>query len=176
MAETYNYDSVKGLAAGAIGGLVASFAMTEFQALWSKVAEKVSSNGNGSSRKESQQEEPPATVKAAHAISKNVFDHQLQKSEERVAGELVHYAMGATSGAIYGVTAELAPIVTKGAGVPFGTAVWAIADEALVPALGLSKSPAEHPVSTHAYALVSHFVYGVTTDLVRRGLRSTVLR
>jgi len=167
---------LKGLAAGMIGGLVATFVMTEFQSLWSKVAERVSSNGDDSSGKEDQQQqETPATVKTAQAISKSVFDHQLQKSEQRVAGEIVHYAMGATSGAIYGATAELAPVVTKGVGVPFGTTVWAIADETLVPALGLSKSPAEYPVSTHVYGLVSHFVYGVTTDLVRRGLRSTVL-
>ncbi|MCA1577099.1 MAG: DUF1440 domain-containing protein [Acidobacteria bacterium] len=168
---------LKGLAAGVIGGLLATFLMTEVQSLWSKVGEEVSSNGDDASGKEDrQQEETPATVKAAQAISKNVFDHQLQKSEEPVAGQIVHYAMGATSGAIYGVTAELAQIVTKGAGVPFGTAVWAIADETLVPVLGLSKSPARYPVSTHVYGLASHFVYGVTTDLVRRGLRSTVLR
>ncbi|MFN2452708.1 MAG: DUF1440 domain-containing protein [Pyrinomonadaceae bacterium] len=74
-------------------------------------------------------------------------------------------AMGATSGAIYGVTAELVPVVTVGAGIPFGAAVWLIADDAAVPALGLSKSPTEYPLSTHAYALASHFVYGLTTDI-----------
>lgn len=39
-----------------------------------------------------------------------------------------------------------------------------------VPALGLSKKPAEYPAAVHAQALASHLVYGLTTDLVRRGL------
>jgi len=44
-----------------------------------------------------------------------------------------------------------------------------------VPLLGLSKAPTAYPVSTHVYALASHFVYGITTEVVRRGLRRTIL-
>ena len=40
--------------------------------------------------------------------------------------------------------------------------------------LGLSKPPTEVPVSKHVYALASHFVYGLTTDLVRRAVRSAL--
>ncbi len=58
-----------------------------------------------------------------------------------------------------------------GAGLPFGSAVWAIADDVVVPALGLSKSPTAYPLSTHAYALTSHWVYGLTTELVRKAVR-----
>jgi hypothetical protein len=39
-----------------------------------------------------------------------------------------------------------------------------------VPALGLSKKPTESPAAVHAYALASHAVYGLTTDLVRRAV------
>ncbi len=111
-------------------------------------------------------------MKAAEAISENVFCHKLEKREKKVAGEAVHYVMGTSSGAIYGAMAELVPFVTVGAGLPFGAAVRLIADEAAVPALGLSKSPTEYPLGTHAYALASHFVYGLTTDIVRRAVRS----
>jgi len=34
---------------------------------------------------------------------------------------------------------------TVGAGIPFGAAGWVIADEIVVPALGLSKFPTEYP-------------------------------
>ena len=54
----------------------------------------------------------------------------------------------------------------------FGTAVWLGADEVAVPAFRLSKPPTEYPVSVHAYAFMSHLVYGVTTDLVRRAVRN----
>lgn len=167
---------LKGLVAGVIGGLVASAVMTQFQTLWSKLAEESEQAQGKKKKKKSQEEEGDgdATVKAAEAISEGVFDHELTKSEEKVAGPAIHYAMGATSGAVYGAMAELTPLVTVGAGLPFGAAVWLIADEAAVPALGLSESPTEVPLSTHAYALASHFVYGLTTEVVRRAVRAAL--
>jgi hypothetical protein len=48
-------------------------------------------------------------------------------------------------------------------------------DEGAVALLGLSKGPTQYPLSTHVYALASHFVYGVTTEVVRRALRRTIL-
>jgi len=66
---------------------------------------------------------------------------------------------------------EIRPKVTTGAELPFGAAVWLVADEVAVPAFGLSKPPWKIPLSTHAKALVSHFVYGLTTDAVGRVVR-----
>jgi hypothetical protein len=37
--------------------------------------------------------------------------------------------------------------------------------------LGLSDKPAAYRLSTHLYGLVSHVVYGVTTETVRRMVR-----
>jgi hypothetical protein len=177
----------KGLAAGVAGGLAASFVMSQFQSLLKKLSKgdegaqssqsaKKSGQAQGKQQKESQggEEKEPATVKAASAISENVFSHDLTKSEKKAAGPAVHYAMGTASGAIYGVSAEFAPEVTVGAGLPFGTAVWLVADEVLVPALGLSKPPTKTPISKHASALASHLVYGLTADLVRRGIRAAL--
>ena len=118
----------------------------------------------------------PATVKAAELVSEKIFGHQLAKDEKKLAGDAVHYATGAASGAVYGVAAELVPEVTVGAGLPFGTAVWLVVDEAAVPLLGLAKGPTEYPLSTHVYALASHFVYGISTEVVRSALRRTILK
>ena len=60
---------------------------------------------------------------------------------------------------------------TTGAGLPFGAAVWAIADEGIVPAAGLSKSPTEYPPAIHLYAFASHLVFGLTAEVVRRAVR-----
>jgi hypothetical protein len=173
---------LKGLAAGTIGGLVASWVMEEFQYAWEKVSKHVrqcesgeSSTANNGEQSKSEESEP-ATVKAAEMISEKIFGHQLAKDEKKIAGDAVHYATGATSGAIYGVAAELAPKVTVGAGLPFGTAVWLVVDEAAVPLFGLAKAPTEYPLSTHIYALASHFVYGVSTEVVRQALRQTILK
>lgn len=170
-------DVLKGLAAGLIGGLVASWTMTQFQSLVTKIAEddEKSRSKKSSGKKEGESEEgDDATVKAATAISENVFDHKLTKSEKKIAGPAVHYTFGTLSGGFYGAAAEVLPIVSAGAGLPFGTIFWLTADEAAVPALGLSKPPTETPLSTHAYAFASHLVYGLTADLVRRAVRQAL--
>jgi hypothetical protein len=41
----------------------------------------------------------------------------------------------------------------------------------MLPLLGLTKWPQEYPLSVHAYALVSHWVYGAALEGIRRGLR-----
>ena len=51
---------------------------------------------------------------------------------------------------------------------PSAQSYWLVVDEGAVPILGLSKGPTQYPLSTHVYALASHFVYGLTTELVRR--------
>jgi len=165
----YRGNVLKGIAAGIAGGLLASFVMNQFQALLKKATEK--EEEKKPSAKAKQQEGDDATVKAASAISEGVFHHPLSADEKKVAGPAVHYAMGATMGALYGALAELDSRAALGAGIPFGAAVWLGADEVAVPALGLGKPPTQTPASTHASALASHAVYGLTTDLVRRGLR-----
>jgi hypothetical protein len=179
-------DVAKGIVAGVIGGFVASLAMNQFQQLWQKMAEgQERSHGAQSMQQGSphhgagemlrergvDSEDDDAAERTASAIAVGVFDHELTKSEKETAGTAVHYAFGVGTGALYGAAAELAPALTAGAGLPFGAAVWLAADEGLVPLLGLSKTPTEYPLSTHAYSLASHFVYGLTTEVVRRAVR-----
>jgi len=149
---------LRGLAAGLIGGLVASWTMNQFQVLNSKLAEEFEKQA-GPEKKEAPQrkEGDDATVKAASAISENVFDHKLTKREKKVAGPAVHCAFGTITGGFYGAAAELAPVISSGAGLPFGAVFWLAADERWCP-LGLSKPPTEYPLSTHVSALASHFV------------------
>ncbi len=156
-------DVVKGAVAGLVGGIVGSLVMTGFQTLLSSLSEE--------EKKPERKKEEPANVKAAEEISEGLFDHKLKKSEQEPAGEAMHYAMGATSGLIYGIASEIAPLTTVGLGLPFGAAVWLVADDVVVPALGLAKPATEYPLSTHTYALSSHLVYGLTTDIVRRAVR-----
>lgn len=176
-------DVWKGIAAGLIGGLVASWTMNRFQDVWLKLSEN---NGQSAGARSAEQgkeyeEKQPAngnneeqddtTVKAASAISEGIFGHKLTKDEEKIAGPAVHYGLGTAVGGLYGAVAEVVPEVTTGTGLPFGAAFWLVVDETAVPLLGLSKPPTEYPISTHVYALASHFVFGLTTELVRRALR-----
>jgi len=182
--EPDEHDLVKGTVAGLIGGLVGSWTMNQFQAAWTRAAEgfekphgaqsmqpSEGSQAAGSSAQQSADQDD-ATVKAAKAVSEGVFGHELKESEKKPAGAVVHYAFGSATGGLYGAAAEIAPQVTAGLGLPFGAAFWMIADEGVVPLLGLSKGPTEYPVSTHAYALASHLVYGLTAEMTRRAVRN----
>jgi putative membrane protein len=155
----------KGALAGAVGGLVASWTMNRFQAALARATTPAGQSGASS-------EDENATVKAASAISRQVLDRDLTDEEKRTAAPVVHYIFGSTIGALYGVAAEFAPATSSAAGLPFGGALWLGADEVAVPAFGWSKGPSAYPVSTHASALASHLVYGVTLDLVRRAMRT----
>jgi len=169
--ENDDADLLKGIVAGVAGGLLASLVMEQFQALWTMVGVKLQEpEGDTPPKKKAK----PTTVKTADAISKQLFGHKVPKRKQKLAGEAVHYAMGATSGAVYGAMAEVAPVVTAGEGTAFGTAVWLVADEVSLPALGLSKPPTSIPLSTHVYALASHFVYGAVTEAVRRVVRKAL--
>lgn len=176
----------KGIAAGVAGGLAGSLVMNQFQGLWSKLMSNEErphgaqslqqgspEHGIGRELAERGVDEPDdnAAVRTGNAVSEFVFDHHLTKSEKEKAGAVAHYGMGATSGAIYGAVAEMMPAATAVEGLPFGAAVWLIADEAIVPLAGLSKKTSEYPASIHAYAFTSHLVFGLTTEIVRRAVR-----
>lgn len=182
-------DVLKGLAAGIVGGLVASAVMNQFQALWSRLAEGEERSHGAQSLQQGtphkgvgrelqaegvDEQEDDATERLANAVSLRVFEHELTEREKDAAGTLFHYAMGTTSGALYGAAAEFIPEVKAGAGMPFGVAVWLTADEGILPAVGLSKSAKEYPLSIHAYAFASHLIYGLTTELVRRTVRNAL--
>ncbi len=185
--EGREVDVWKGLAAGLAGGLVASWVMNQFQAMWSRQTEGIEKPHGAQSLKPSggheavdeirrapqanTKEQEDATEKIASAVSENAFDYQLTKDEKETAGAVVHYAYGTLMGAFYGVAAEFVPQVGAGLGLPFGAVFWVAADEIAVPLLGLAEEPDEYPLSTHAYALCSHLVYGLTAEAVRRTLR-----
>lgn len=185
MHETNHKPSImKGVLIGIASGLVASWTMNQFQAAWTRIAEGMEKSHGAQSRQPSDgssgepakdmAEQDDATVKTAKVISRNVFGHELEESEKKPAGAVVHYAFGTMTGGLYGALAEVAPQVTTGVGLPFGAAFWLAADEVAVPLLGLSKGPTEYPPSTHAYALASHLVYGVTAEMSRRALRQVL--
>jgi hypothetical protein len=93
-------DVLKGLAAGTIGGLVASWVMDEFQDVWIKVSSTTQQNGsdesssanNAEQSQSSDEAQEPATIKAAQIISEKILGHQLARDEKERAGDAVHYA------------------------------------------------------------------------------------
>ena len=159
------------IAAGVAGGLIASYVMEKAQSVIERLAHgNEGASGGGGQQHRRQHEGEPATYKAADAIAESVVDRPVPRQYKPAAGAAIHYAFGGVVGALYGALAATKRDVTVAAGIPFGAAVWLVADEIGVPAAGLAKRPTEYPMSKHASALAAHLVYGATTELVRRGL------
>jgi putative membrane protein len=157
----------KGAVAGLAAGLAATYVMTQFQTLSGKLEKALEADDHGKKEKKGDD----ATVKAASAISQGLFHHTLTRQEKKVAGPAVHYGFGTLTGGMYGALAEVAPVVTRGAGLPFGTVLWAGADEVAVPAFRLSGPPTSNPPAVHAKALAAHLVYGLAMETARRLVR-----
>jgi putative membrane protein len=170
MNKQSDRDAWKGLVAGFAGGVVASWAMDRFQYWWLSFGGGEELQLQQTPSEEGNRDEP-ATVKAASALSEGIFGYSLTVKEKEIMGPIVHYAVGATAGAVYGVAAEYEPDVTALAGIPFGAAFWMVVDEGSLPLLGLAKGPTAYPISTHAYALASHLVFGLTAEVVRGAVR-----
>ena len=155
-------------AVGAAAGLAASAAMSLFQAGWSALQEKLAPDEQDDGTNGDQ----PSTVKAADRAARAATDRPVPAEDKGLAGEAVHYGFGALLGAVYGGAASALPKVRTGFGLPFATAVWALADEAAVPAASLSPPPTKTPASQHFYSLASHLVFGAALEGSRRGIEA----
>jgi putative membrane protein len=179
----------KGAAAGLVAGFVASWAANQFHSLWSVVAgeeqnpevARLSDQGGRPDTAAAKEDvaagglpNEDATVAIATKVSKVIFERSLTKKEKHQAGVAVHYAFGAASGALYGAVAEVVPSTSIGRGAGFGTGIWLIAVELVLPAIGLARRPQHYPLRMHAYSFISHLVYGAVTERVRKTLRSAL--
>jgi putative membrane protein len=171
---------VKGIAAGVAAGLAATWAMSEFQGVWSRVVhgrEPASAGGRHDARDwQERNEDQNANEVVAQKIAAQTIARPLTDDELRVAAPAVHYTFGAVMGGLYGGLAETAPAPTSVAtGAAYGTLIWIGSDEIAVPLLGLSKPGVTYPFEAHLQSWATHLVYGVTTELVRRAVRKAIL-
>jgi uncharacterized membrane protein YagU involved in acid resistance len=177
-SDYHESDVTKGAFAGIIGGLVGTYAMSEFQGWWSRAVrgEQPQSSGGEHDARDWQELEEDANANelAAQTVAKATIGRPLDREELSVAAPAVHYTFGAMLGGFYGAMAENAPGVRSLSGAAYGTAVWAAADEIAMPVLGLSDRTDQQPFERHFHSFAAHIVFGVTTELVRRGVRAAL--
>ena len=185
----------KGLAAGLIGGLVASWTMNRFQDVWSKVAKGVETwpanqfqnvsgeyaeggeetSGTQDSEFGSKPEvQDDTTVRAASAISEGVFGHKLTQSEKKIAGTAVHYLLGTGVGGLYGAAAEIAPERHRGGRPAFRRRLLVSCGRGRsAVARSLKRTNGVSALRPRLRSLIT-FVYGLTAEVVRRAVRSAL--
>jgi hypothetical protein len=172
---------LRGIISGGAAGITATLIMDQFFKLTSasqKAVEKQMKLAQGESpweiaHEQVQQEQQAAqqedsTEIVARKLAK-ATGKTLDKEQTKTAGRVVHYTFGTLMGIVYGVSAELIPEATTGAGTAFGTLLYLGADEVAVPAFQLS--PAQAPATDRLQHWVAHVVYGGSLELVRSLLR-----
>ena len=167
---------VGGLVAGAIGGIVATWALDKYQEGALQATRRAEDAIDVEPVLSRQQEDQKRGYQRAHAetaqrLVKSAFGKGLTRAQRRQAAPFVHYAVGALAGGAYGLTAEFLPMVRSGYGTGFASLVFLGGSEALLPWFNLGPSPQKVPAAMHVGGLSAHFVYGAVLETTRRILR-----
>lgn len=104
------------------------------------------------------------------AVSVSLTGQPMPKKTKTFAEPTVHFLFGAIAGAVYAGVGRKFPIVRAGYGAFFGFSFWLLAHEIALPLLGLSPTPAQMTAWEQGNELVTHGIFGVVLEVVRRGL------
>ncbi|PZR77626.1 MAG: hypothetical protein DLM52_04095 [Chthoniobacterales bacterium] len=104
-------------------------------------------------------------------MSVKMTGSQLLETVKPMAEKTAHWFFGVSAGCVYAVLAEKFSAIRAGRGVLFGVAFWLGLHEVALPLMGWSPTPAKMTQWEQGNELFSHCFYGLTLELVRRGLR-----
>ena len=144
----------KGFLAGAIGGLVGAAAKAAGEAVYPP---------------RTQGQIPPPAV-----LVNRMAGRTLTETEEEFSVQAIHWGFGALAGGVYGALAEYQPAVTRRLGASFGLTLCGVTRASALPMMGLTERPGDQPAREHASELLTHVIYGVTTELTRRLARKAL--
>ncbi len=107
--------------------------------------------------------EPPAGVVVSEV--EEATGRELSDQQHDGAQQLVHYAIGVGPAAGYALLRDELPVRGPARGLLYGLGVFLLQDEGINAVTRLGAKPRDYPWQAHARGLVSHLVYGLTTEL-----------
>lgn len=110
-------------------------------------------------------------VAPSAALAEQFAGHSLPDDRKRAAVQAMHWGFGAAAGAVYGAMVEAEPSLGAWKGAAFGLTLNKLTHETLLPRMGLSVPKDEQPAQERISEWITHAVYGIFTDAVRRGVR-----
>ena len=110
---------------------------------------------------------PPQQVAQRTAVA---ADAPLPPVAETLASEGLHWGFGTLTGGVYGLVAELYPQATAWRGAVFGLAINRLMHQGILPHNKLVEPVKEQPMQERISEWVTHVVYGVVADSVRRSM------
>ncbi len=151
----------RGAAAGAIGTWVmdrVTTAMYERESAEDKAQEEAAwPNGKPS---------VPNLVDLGSRVTGVRFSPQATPKVEQAT----HYLLGIGPGVLYALLRDRVPLLGAGRGLVYGVLTFALNDELMNTALGLSGPPPAYPAAAHLRGLAGHVALGVATDLALVGV------
>jgi putative membrane protein len=148
--------TLKRMMAGAVGGLAGAAIMGPLHSLATRANKDGGSSGED------------ATEKVAKTVTRAITGHKPSGAQQKNGALFVHYAFGATMGALFGLASEVVPGTRTGLGTLFGAAVYVGAHALTVPLLGLAPGVAENGLAQEGAELAAHLAYGMVTDRVTK--------
>ena len=173
-------DTVKGLIFGAIGGAVGTYFMSYY---W-KAAEALHGHNPLMLTNEGEPHELDSVSVAGDQTKEGEgstaalgrIAHETATGEEppparkQQLSEGVHWSYGIGVAALYGAVRGRRSIPDAAGGAAFGTLIWALGDEGMVPMLGLSGGPTAYPAEQHVHRLGAHVFYGLVAAAATQSL------
>jgi len=86
------------------------------------------------------------------------------KAQRKRIGSAIHWSIGVSSGAFYGLLRNRSRYVGLGSGLAYGLAMYLALDEGLLTVTKLSPPPGAFPWQAHARGLAGHLVLGAILD------------
>jgi hypothetical protein len=165
-----------GLAAGVVGGLIATWVLDNYQrgaVAATRKGEKAAGLDPLLSKQHAEQQkgQERAHGEVAERVTRAISGSGLSSRQRRQAAPYVHYAVGAIAGGIYGFSVEIVPMVRTGYGTGYASLLFLGGPDLLLPWLNLGPAPQETPPAVQAGGLSAHMVYGAALETVRRMLR-----
>ncbi len=166
----------KGAVAGLAGGLVGTWVKSQAEPVLQDLGERwfpptpAEKEQLGADVQGHPDRMPPATMaqRATDAVGVT-----LSRDETLEAQGVIHWAFGTGAGMAYGVLAE-GTDAEAGFGVPAAAVLFAATHGTALPASGVQADPRRMPAAWWVWELGSHLVYGLTVDVVRRGVRRSL--
>jgi hypothetical protein len=146
--------------ASLVGGVAASFAMDVAQDVLALLFER----GRAPDDLDEEVEGIAGVLRALAALAPAWFPAHAARVEARI----LHYAFGIAFAAAYVAGTRRAPWLGASGGTAFGAGLFLLSDRFLIPALKLGRSWQRYSRSERANAFLSHVVYGVVLEAMRK--------
>ncbi|MGH9511832.1 MAG: hypothetical protein ACRD2U_06810 [Terriglobales bacterium] len=146
---------------GTFGGLAGGLAMTRFS------RPRLPLDDSSPQPLQYSVQEWDAASGIAKSVARRLTGRGLSPAGTRAGAAIVHYSMAAAGGLAYATLVRPHMAKSVWSGIFFGTAMWFMGNELLLPGLGLI-APDHRTLRMRANALGEHLVYGLAVETTCR--------